>query len=430
MRLVVAALLVGAALLRIPAHAAEPDPAAASFDYLHVEANEGSASGGHVAIRFGGETYHFQYHPEGVLRLHRDDSAGFLHAYGGLQNRDVHVQQIRVTPETRALLRRHFNDRFLLEERQFAILAALRADRDLLAAQAAARAGGAEAAVDVPSAGFFADGVPGRPGAGDVEPLAALRARIAARHGELLARREAATRAALVELLPVGAAPPADLAPHRYPVSEASFAQRAAELLAADAALDVLRRGAPLRTDVVRVVALPETDLTREELDALRRRAAALETRLVALAASSRPDWGSALLLGMARLVTLARSIDSGRLVVLDAYPEDATTLSPEDVRPHARHLPALLDDARADLTAARRALAADGALGEAQYTALETAANRFLELQQATARGTPLRIAAGPLLPARSSRRPVPSLGALGDAELHARLAALQAHV
>jgi len=32
----------------------------ASFDYLYIESNEGGSSGGHTAIRFGSDVYHFQ----------------------------------------------------------------------------------------------------------------------------------------------------------------------------------------------------------------------------------------------------------------------------------------------------------------------------------------------------------------------------------
>src|SRR5947208_1094566 len=58
---------------------------------------------------------------------------------------------------------------------------------------------------------------------------------------------------------------------------------------------------------------------------------------------------------------------------------------------------------------AARRALRASPPLGEASYTELESAANRYLELAQARAPGATLRLARGPLLPARSALRSLP---------------------
>jgi hypothetical protein len=419
-------LLLAATLLAAPA-SARGEPRADSFDYLHVEANEGSASGGHVAIRFGGETFHFQLDEDGILRLHRDDSDAFLRTYAGLSNRDVHVQRIRVAPETARALRSHFNDRFLLEERQFAVLAGLRADRELLAALADERAGAPSPTVAVPGAAFFVAAGDHTRGAPASSALAALRGRVLATHGAELVRRDAATREALARLPselpdPAHAIPPAG-SPHDHPDAPPSLAQRAAELLAAETALDVLLRGATFRADRARSLALRETVLDKHDVAALARHAAALETRLVALATSSRPDWGGAMLLGMARLAAIAGSLEGGRLVVLDAYPEDAASISPEEVVSHAAVLPDLLADARADLVDARRALRVEGAPSEAAYTALESAANRYLELHQATRSGTRLRLAAGPLLPSGSERRPLALAHALSAERLRARL-------
>src|SRR5262245_33297357 len=73
--------------------------------YVYVESNEGSASGGHVALRFGEDTFHFQHEDLGVLRLHRDDAADFLFSYALLQNRPVRESRIEVSDETYDLLR-------------------------------------------------------------------------------------------------------------------------------------------------------------------------------------------------------------------------------------------------------------------------------------------------------------------------------------
>ena len=41
------------------------------IDYLYVNASEGSASGGHVALRFGDQVFHFEHRPPGTLVLAR-----------------------------------------------------------------------------------------------------------------------------------------------------------------------------------------------------------------------------------------------------------------------------------------------------------------------------------------------------------------------
>ena len=61
-----AALLGLLALMPAAAAAAEPPPA---IDYLYADANEGGASGGHAAIRFGDEVFHFEYRAPGLIHL-------------------------------------------------------------------------------------------------------------------------------------------------------------------------------------------------------------------------------------------------------------------------------------------------------------------------------------------------------------------------
>ena len=49
-----------AVFLLLASVAVQRDSRAAYVDYIYVNANEGHASGGHVGIAFGGQTFHFQ----------------------------------------------------------------------------------------------------------------------------------------------------------------------------------------------------------------------------------------------------------------------------------------------------------------------------------------------------------------------------------
>ena len=61
-RSVVAMLCVAAAV------GAQRAAAEESFvDFLYIDANEDSASGGHVALRLGDRTFHFGHHAPGFL---------------------------------------------------------------------------------------------------------------------------------------------------------------------------------------------------------------------------------------------------------------------------------------------------------------------------------------------------------------------------
>jgi hypothetical protein len=139
------------------------------------------------------------------------------------------------------------------------------------------------------------------------------------------------------------------------------------------------------------------------------------------------------MLLGMARLAVLELSLARGRLVVLDAYPTDARQAAVPGGAARAAFYSALTEPARAGVARQRAELAARGRIGEGDYSALEAALNRLVELEQASG-GAPLRLEGdGLLLPARAveghdATAPAAS-AAEADAELEAARAAEQAY-
>jgi hypothetical protein len=367
-----------------------------TFDYLYIEANEGDSSGGHVAIRFADQVYHFQ-HDDGLVRLRRDSWSRFEHLYRTLGNRNISMSQIETSPQTYEILHNAFQRRYIVEERETALLRALRSETRLLEALSASRHGGApSAALRVPGAGFFERA--SRPqDSTDTRTLGAMRERVRARHGEsFLAERRQDVQRRLASLEPATPFIPPPKATH-YPAVEPLFAERLADLHAALAALDLLESPHRLRANRLNQLA-GRRRLSRGERSRLRTKAGALAQSLSRLIASRRPDWGYPFLLGMARLVALERSIESGRWILLEALPDDAEALPLDSNR--RRALPGLLAEAERDRDrAVREALAGDG-FEEAKWTELETAVARVAELQRAQAGAPVLRVYRGIVLP------------------------------
>ena len=398
--------------LRVLATAA---PVAANgIDYLYIEANEGGASGGHVAIRFADQVYHFQHHSPGILRLHRDDSDAFIYRYAMLENRTIHVSRINVSADTYAQLRQRFVERYFTERKQFDVLAGLHDDRTLLEALQAHRHAGTDqsiAAAAIPLRGvgfFFPDG--GSPASatlpgGRSPVLFALRERVAQAYGaDFIRRRTDALYRTLTALQPE-AGSDLTVTEDAYPNARYPFSARYKDLLtgllalrALDAA-PTLQRGASI-TPVTDDFVLDET-----ELAGLRTFSARLADQLVRLLGSERPDWGFPLLVGMARLVALEHTQQLGRFVFLDAFPPDAQVLGPSVVAQRREVIPDLLGEARTQFAAARQPLTGGAALREEDFTALEAAGNRLVELDHAAVEARPLRVAAEHLLPARPAR-------------------------
>jgi hypothetical protein len=105
----------------------------------------------------------------------------------------------------------------------------------------------------------------------------------------------------------------------------------------------------------------------------LTRLADALEGSLVRLLDSTRPDWGLSMLLGMARLIALRETVETGYWVVLDAFPVDATVLPAIRTSRRRARLATIRENNRLELETARMSLlgAADVADGFPRPTTL-----------------------------------------------------------
>ncbi|MCC6765293.1 MAG: hypothetical protein IT293_11590 [Deltaproteobacteria bacterium] len=378
------------------------------LDYLYMQANEGGSSGGHVALGFDDRTYAYQRAPDARLVLERDTSAHLRWLYAVLGNRPIERSRIAVGAQTYERLRAGFNRRWLIQERQLAIeqqltrgarLLALLAARARDSASDATPTSSSDDGLPIEAAGYFATAPDGAPSAA----LAGLRAAVAAAHGpDFLARRTAALRAYVAALVPDDVATPAPPTPDTYPTVAESFADRYTAAVSGLVALATLERAPEL--DPAALMTLDEPPLTTDERSALVRYAAALRAALVRLAASARPDFGFPLLVGMARLAAVERSLATDRLVVLDGFPADARRIPRDVVRRTADAARGLRDDACADARASLGRFTATAAPAERAYAALEDAANRCAELTRGLAEERDVRLAGDLLVPTRTA--------------------------
>ncbi|HTF32630.1 MAG TPA: hypothetical protein VK714_02885, partial [Myxococcota bacterium] len=387
-----------------------------TFEYLYVDANEGGSSGGHVAVRFGDEVYHYQNEAPGVLRLYRDGDQSFIHLYSALQNRNIRGVRVGVSDETYKILRDGFEEQRQIQEAYFDRVASAAEDAALLehflrersARQVGARDPGLRGLL-LPAAGFFLpDG--GDPiAAAPASPvLDALRTRVATARGpDFLPRREAELKASLAGLEPespgVRGSPVSKEVP---PTASYGFARRYLDGLVGLRALEILERALPLRAGSLRTGEGPDWTLSDPERERLTRFAAELELRLADLVASSRPDFGFPLLVGMARLEALHASVETRHLFLLDAFSGEDPLLPRAALARSKPLLPALDAENRAAFLAARGALFDGSAFEEVRLADLESTGNRLLELEEGARGARDVRLHPGRLIPARPSRR------------------------
>jgi hypothetical protein len=374
-------------------------------DYLFMEPNEGGSSAGHVALAFDDRTYAFQRSPEGRLMLERDATEHVRYLYAVLGNRALQRSRVAVSPATFERLREGFNQRYLIQQRQLALVDGLAAEQRLLALLSArARAPDPDGAQALPieAMGYFLP-VASRPQA---PALVALREAVVSAHEPgFIERRLATLHASLAVTIPdAHAAPPPARTADTYPAESDSFAARYTAVLGGIVALEVLRAAPALDPDGL--VTVDGAELDAAEQQALARYGETLQEGLVRLAASERTDFGFPLLVGMARLAALERTLAERRLVVLDAFPTRGRRLAHEALARTPDAARGLLDDMRDDFTASRRDFAASADPSERDYVRLETAANRFVELRRGIDEGRDVRLGPDALVPARPALR------------------------
>ena len=375
--------------------------------WIHAEANEGGASGGHAALRLGERVYHYQT-IDGRTELSRWPWPRFRRLYNDLENRALHEVAHPVPPGTRERVRRHLDRIHVEQQRRLGRLADLAFQRELLEGWQR----GHEAQVDVPGVGLF------DPGGSEPASDALLRAVERAHGPQFLQDLRRSTRRALRRI---------DLQQ-----DDAALAYRD-ELLLAEA-LDVLARGRRVAPERRLRAALA---LGERERSWQRRVLDALEARVVDLVASPRPDRGFALLLAIARHRTLERGLAEGRLYTLDPFPRDAPRMDAPRRAARRAVFEGMARRLASELATYHRSLVERGDLREPDLRGLEAMAAAAFEVRRALDSGAPIRLLSRIETPARAGSlrvaRPALAPGAQleqavarvrrNEAQLHARV-------
>ena len=366
---------------------------AASFEYLYVEASEGNSSGGHSAIEFGDEVYHFQHHDSGLIRLLRQDKSDFHFQYRFLQNRRIHLSHIEVSEETFNRLRGYFKWQFLAQDQQFKQLNDLHKER-LLFRRLLYKSGtdtDLSAVLRLNGVGLFyaehdldsqKDEHPNNINASTSQSsqlIGLLRKKIEAQYGQdyLSKRREQIT--GHIKTLTPNHWPAAlsVLSKDNFPSVINSFADSYTDYLTGLAAIKVLVEEQSLQSDAFFVT---QDSVTLEEKKVLETLREQLALSLLKSVNSGRPDWGTAVLVNMARYIAVEQSLQLGRWVFIDDFAVDSEWISADQFVEQTEPIQTQIDDAQANFKQTRKAIINLGGLTESNYSQLEMSANRYFE--------------------------------------------------
>jgi len=374
-----------------------PSPHAATFNYLYIEASEGNSSGGHAAIQFADDIYHYQHVDSGLIRLFRQEKTDFHFLYRYLQNRPLHQSRIEVGEDTLDLLKDQFKWQFLMQERQFKRLDDLHRDRLFIrhllhrsTAEPAWFDADAASVLRLKGVGLFYPEPGHQPQYPDTElarqqalDIQSLREKIEQRHGKAYLQCRRTEVEAQIKALAPGRWPVLDTnsSAKKLPAPRYSFSESYADSLTALFALEALLDARPLQPDALLLTHQSAFKISKAERRSLRLLRDALETGLMKSIASKRPDWGYAVLVNLARYLAIEASLRSGYWAFIDDFADNSEWLRPDQYLEHQPQLRILINDARTAWDRIRQSAASRPRLSEAEYSQIEMAANRYSEL-------------------------------------------------
>jgi hypothetical protein len=369
---------------------------AKQLSYLYINASEGNASGGHTALRFDQETYHFQHFDSGIIRIIRHASADFDYQYRYLENRTLYKTKIELDEPHYEQLRNHFNLRFLVQKQQDALVNEIKLNLALLNNQVQSPL------LTIPGAGLFADNF--------VSHETAINKAIHKKIQESLGTgfidkyiQQLKTNISIDQ--------PTDWPQSSLQISENaflsvpySFASRYLDTISKLLFLQTLKAATPLNKKLYFSPEHTIFTLSTAEITQLKAFQNQLINNLLSLLTSSRPDWGSSAFVLYARILAISHSIQSGKLVLLDSYVANSRqTAYPEVVRYQAL-FQKQKQQALAKIKQQKHQLFSQQiTMTEKHYGQFEMLANYYYERERALSKQQAIRLAGERRLPSKA---------------------------
>ena len=288
-----------------------------TLDFIYIDSSVDESAGGHTAIRFDQTVFHYQYYPAGFFLLIKEDWPKFRYHYNDLQNRTLSVVSLPVSTETYQKIKMQFLTRYIIQEKRFSRLNQLKIEsiffQNLLSSNST---------IPIKGLGFFTHKQKEDPTA------ILLRSSIERRFGtsyikELQHELNDKLEKMIEHLQPI----PLEnvkLNLYTYSTFPTSNTGKYFELRELQEALCVLAEARSVSENVLVYSSGKIARLTDSEIKKLQQYRENIKDSILRILTSPRPDKGVALLVQAARYQSLSKSINSGHLITLDPFSEDA----------------------------------------------------------------------------------------------------------
>lgn len=350
---------------------------AKTLEYLYINASEGTASGGHVALRFDKETFHFQHYDGGIIRLVKSLNLDFDYQYRYLENRSFYLAHIELTDKSYSQLHEYFISQFFQQKQQDKLLREI--ERNLLFFKQEFN----HPLLSIQGAGLF------KTKSGRVQKEhdelsshSKFLELIYKRYGDDFLNKRIIELKKKREAIPADLWSKSSLQLKEYPFSHVpySFASRYLDISNKILFLNVIGQGVELDEKNYFIPEGIDFKLTTAEIERLKYFRNELLNSLTRLLNSNRPDWGKSAFVLYARILSLDLSIQSKRFVLLDSFQPSSVMADKVQVKKYTQLFQAQNSQALIYLKKKKKQLFTSKSIKEKDYSLFEMVGNYYYE--------------------------------------------------
>ena len=399
---------------------------AKTLEYLYINASEGSASGGHVALRFEKETFHFQHYDGGIIRLVKHLNLDFDYQYRYLENRRFYLATIELSDATYSQLNNYFTWMFFQQKQQNKLFEEL--NRNLMFFKKTFD----HPLLSLKGAGLFTVQAETSPRINtEFSAQSKLLRLIDHQYGNNFLHAKISELTTQRKDIPNKLWDINDLKlkANTFVKIPYSFASQYLDISNKLLFLKTMMQGATLNEKDYFTVDDINFKLTGSEIEHLKSFQNELLSSLTRLLNSNRPDWGASAFVLYARILSLDLSIQSGRFVFLDSFQLRSKTADQAKVKKYTQLFQAQKDQALSYLKNQKEQLFSNKLIKEKDYSLFEVVSNYYHERKLGLNYLQAIRVSGEQRLPLKTINFPKAMYPQLDEAKVKATIANLEAY-
>jgi len=379
-----------------------------SLVYIYINASEGTASGGHSALKFGKHIFHFQHFPGNIIRLVKHNSADFEYQYRYLDNRSLFQATIELDKPTYNSLYDHFNQQYLIQQQQNRLLKEI--ELNLALFNKLQNTSYSHSLLRIKGAGLFSNQV-SPPNTINSQINQRIKKQIINKLGAQFLDKKQQYLLAEIQLLQpqTWLNSTRQFTENDFISIPNSFARQYINKVSKRLFIKVFKNNVSLNTHTLFTPTHSSFILQPAEIQALKSFQQQLIIKLSNLLNSNQPNWGSTAFVLYARIMSIAHSIHSGKLYFLDTYLSSSTPISDTELNRYKESFFQQKEQALERIIQRKHILlSTKHSMTELQYSQFAMLVNYFYERERALNSSHSLRSSGEQRLPSKAIPLPI----------------------